>query len=333
MGEWRSWCAPAEAVGRLDKLLAEAVSDLSRSRVQALIAQGRVTAGGKIITDPAQKIRPGTRYEIEIPEPEPAEPIAQQIPLVIVFEDQDVLVIDKPVGMVVHPAAGNPDGTLVNALLGHCGDSLSGIGGVRRPGIVHRLDKNTSGLLVVAKNDRAHAALSAGFADRSVSRTYLAVCWGLPNPSRGEIEGAIGRCPYDRKKMAVVERGGRPSLTRYRVERAWGLAAALVECRLATGRTHQIRVHMASIGHSLAGDELYGGCRKRKGPAETEAIRALLAEFPRQALHAAELVFPHPASGETLHFTAPLPVDMQDLIANLERTTPNQGLGQGPGSW
>ncbi|HET8726858.1 MAG TPA: RluA family pseudouridine synthase [Alphaproteobacteria bacterium] len=304
---------PEGASGRLDKVLAAASEDLSRSRLQALIAAGRVAGDGATIDDPSYRVKPGQRFEIAVPPPEAAEPEAQQIALDVLYEDSDLLVVDKPAGMVVHPAAGNRDRTLVNALLAHCGDRLSGIGGVARPGIVHRLDKDTSGLMVVAKNDAAHAALSAQFADRSLSRTYQAVVRGMPASRSGEIEGAIGRSPRDRKKMAVVERGGKPALTRYRVLRAVGLAAALVECTLATGRTHQIRVHLAAIGHPLVGDPLYGGPVRGSG-----GTRQAMRTFPRQALHAVGLRFRHPRDGQEMRFESVLPNDIATLIRNLE---------------
>lgn len=308
--------APDDASGRLDKTLAAEAAELSRSRLQALIAEGRVTSDGRTIDDPSYRVKPGQRFEILIPPAEPAVPEPQAIALDVVYEDRDLLVVDKPAGMVVHPAAGNPDRTLVNALLAHCGAGLSGIGGVVRPGIVHRLDKDTSGLMVVAKNDAAHAALSAQFADRTLSRTYLAVTRGTP-PRTGEVNAPIGRSPRDRKKMAVVERGGKPALTRYRVLRPLGPGAALVECELATGRTHQIRVHMASIGHPLVGDPLYGGPVRGKDP-----WIAAMKRFPRQALHAAKLRFRHPADGREMRFDSPLPADLRDLIGAL---APEQG--------
>ncbi|WP_448203069.1 RluA family pseudouridine synthase [Azospirillum sp. sgz302134] len=315
---------PADCAGdRLDKVLAAGLPGLSRSRVQALLEQGCVREGGRTITDPSLRVKPGQTFDVFIPEAEPAQPEAQDIPLDVVYEDEDVLVIDKPAGLVVHPAAGNPDNTLVNALLAHCGDSLSGIGGVKRPGIVHRLDKDTSGLMVVAKNDRAHHALTEQFSGRSLSRTYLALVWGVPSPKEGRIEGNIGRSTADRKKMAVVSNGGKHAATRYRVVKAFGTALALVECVLETGRTHQIRVHMAHIGHPVVGDPLYGkGRAGRPGGKHASAIpephRGLFVGFPRQALHATALTFVHPTRGEPVRFQAGLPPDMERLIATLE---------------
>ncbi len=308
---------------RLDKALAAGLPDLSRSRVQALLEQGCVREAGRTITDASLRVKPGQTFDVFIPEAEPAEPEAQDIPLAVVFEDNDVLVIDKPAGLVVHPAAGNPDSTLVNALLAHCGDSLSGIGGVKRPGIVHRLDKDTSGLMVVAKNDRAHHGLTEQFADRSLSRTYHALVWGVPNPRQGRIEGAIGRSGSDRKKMAVVEHGGKHAATRYRVVKSFGMAASLVECVLETGRTHQIRVHMTHIGHPLIGDPLYGRGRSgRPGGKHASTLpdeaRAALTGFARQALHAVRLTFKHPAHGGVVSFDAPVPKDFDELLVILE---------------
>jgi 23S rRNA pseudouridine1911/1915/1917 synthase len=312
---------PADAAGdRLDKVLAAALADLSRSRLRALLDQGCVQSAGRTITDPSQRVKPGQTFDVHVPDPVPAQPEPQALPLTILYEDEDVLVVDKPPGLVVHPAPGNRDRTLVNALLAHCGDSLAGIGGVCRPGIVHRLDKDTSGLLVVAKSERAHAGLSSQFGDRTISRTYTAAVWGLPAPRAGEISGNIGRSPADRKKMAVVDGGGKPALTRYRVIRGFGAVAALVECRLETGRTHQIRVHLASIGHPLLGDPLYGrtrtAARLRLVPP---AIQAPLFGFPRQALHAWRLEFRHPTTGQTVAFETAMPEDMKQLMDCLEQ--------------
>lgn len=315
---------PAEFAGiRLDKALADALPDLTRSRVQGLLAAAAVTCDGRTITDAALRVKPGQQFVLAIPAAAEAEPLPQDIPLTIVYEDDDLLVIDKPPGMVVHPAAGAPDGTLVNALLAHCGASLSGIGGVRRPGIVHRLDKDTSGLIVVAKNDRAHGALTAQFADRSLSRTYQALVWGAPSPRAGRIDANIGRSHADRKKMAALTGGGKPAATRYRTLRNYGLSLALVECTLETGRTHQIRVHMAHIGHPVVGDALYAtGRPARKNGVHAarlpEHVRHALAQFPRQALHAISLTFRHPGSGETMTFQSTLAPDIAALLAELE---------------
>ncbi|MBM3486412.1 MAG: RluA family pseudouridine synthase, partial [Alphaproteobacteria bacterium] len=249
----------SDAGERLDRFLARALPDLTRTRVKALIEDGRVAEGGTTIREPSRRVKPGEAFALDLPPAAEPVPQGEAIALDIVYEDDDLLVLDKPAGLVVHPAPGNPAGTLVNALIAHCGAGLSGIGGVRRPGIVHRLDKDTSGLMVVAKTDRAHQGLAGQFKAHSLARAYLAVVWGLPAPPTGTIEGAIGRDPRDRKRMAVVagERG-KPALTRYRVLRRLG-PAALVECRLATGRTHQIRVHLAERGHPVVGDPLYGG--------------------------------------------------------------------------
>ncbi len=316
-GRVLSWVAPPEAAGdRLDKVLAAALTDLSRSRLRALLDQGCVRCADKTITDPAHRVKPGQVFEVLIPDPVPALPEAQALPLTIVYEDDEVLVLDKPPGLVVHPAPGNRDGTLVNALLAHCGPSLAGIGGVCRPGIVHRLDKDTSGLLVVAKTDRAHAGLSAQFGDRTISRTYAALVWGLPNPGEGTISGNIGRSPADRKKMAVVA-GGKSAVTHYRVVRGFGAVAALVDCRLETGRTHQIRVHLTSIGYPLVGDPVYGRSRmpgRGRGTPLPAEVQARLSGFGRQALHARRLEFRHPGSGERLVFEADMPDDMKQLI-------------------
>ena len=288
---------------RLDSALTQLMAgeSLSRMRVQALIDQGQVTQDGQPVTA-SRKVKTGEAYRLTLPPPMPAQPLAQAIALDIIHEDDDLIVLNKPAGLVVHPAPGNRDRTLVNALLAHCGASLSGIGGVARPGIVHRLDKDTSGLMVVAKHDLAHQKLSSQFADRSLSRTYQAVVWGLPLPRIGSIEAPIGRHARDRKRMGVTAKG-KPALTHYKVLKAY-TKVSLVECKLSTGRTHQIRVHLAHLKHPVVGDGVYGGNR----PGIT---------FPRQALHAAELRFIHPRTGRERKFTAPLPADMMELIAGL----------------
>jgi 23S rRNA pseudouridine1911/1915/1917 synthase len=302
-----------DALGwRLDRALAAALSTLSRERVKALIGGGRVTGPeGALVRDPAAKAVPGGAYTLSIPEPTPAHNVAQDIALEIVFEDDHLLVVDKPAGMVVHPAAGNPDGTLVNALLHHCAGRLSGIGGVARPGIVHRIDKDTSGLLVVAKTDVAHEGLAAQFAKHSVDRRYLAAVAGLPNPLEGRIDAPLARSSANRQKMAIVAGGrGKRAVTHYRTLRPLR-DSALVECRLETGRTHQVRVHMAAIGHPLLGDPVYG----RSRPAHRELLKRL--NFERQALHAAELGFIHPVTRERLSFKSAVPSDMQELLSAL----------------
>ncbi len=299
---------------RLDRFLALHLVDLSRSRLKVLIEAGRVRVSDATISEPSFRVKSGSRISVFLPEPEPAVPEGQSIPLSIVFEDDDLIVIDKPAGMVVHPAPGSPDNTLVNALIAHCGASLSGIGGVRRPGIVHRIDKDTSGLLVAAKNDTAHRGLAAQFEKHTMTRAYLAVVYGRLSPMSGEIEGNIGRDPRNRKKMTVLHHGGKPALTRYKVERTFLDAASLVECRLATGRTHQIRVHLSSRGHPVVGDATYARSRRRRLTDVPEPVRQALAGFPRQALHAALLGFKHPRTGEAAEFESPLPDDMKALI-------------------
>jgi 23S rRNA pseudouridine1911/1915/1917 synthase len=310
--------APPEAAGtRADRFLAGAVEGLSRSRVKALIEAGLVTRDGQTLTDPSEAVRVGARYGVSIPAATPAAPTPQAIPLTILFEDRDLIVLDKPAGLVVHPAPGNQDGTLVNAVLAHAGEELSGIGGEARPGIVHRLDKDTSGVMVVAKSERAHTALSAAFASRDLDREYLALVWGLPTATAGEVEAPIGRHPTDRKRMAVVTRGGKTALTRWRLERAFGTAAALLRCKLATGRTHQIRVHLSHIGHPIMGDPVY----LRRTPATArllpETAREAALAFPRQALHAETLGFRHPVTGQALSFRAAPPTDMAALLEML----------------
>lgn len=311
--------------GRFDKALAHALSlnpsslteGLSRVRVQQLIKAGRVICAGQTILDPNYAVNGGETCLLDIPEPIAAKPEAQDIPLDVVFEDDDLLVVNKPPGLVVHPAAGNWDRTMVNALLAHCGDRLSGIGGVARPGIVHRLDKDTSGLMVVAKNDMAHQSLTSQFADRSLSRVYQALVWGLPHPMTGEVHGAIGRHPRSRQKMAVVEHGGKEALTYYETLEVFDRLVSLVECKLATGRTHQIRVHMAHVGHPVVGDALY--CSRKKLATGGSGAIALLHNFPRQALHAGEIKFLHPRTGKGVRFKAPIPKDMADLLKSLRK--------------
>ena len=304
---------PEHQGGRADRFLADAIGSLSRSRVKALMESGHASVDGAPLTDPAAAVRVGGAYRLIVPPPVPATPLPQNIALDILFEDADLIVLNKPAGLVVHPAPGNLDGTLVNALLHHA-DDLSGIGGEARPGIVHRLDKETSGIMVVAKSQRAHAALSEAFATRDLDREYLALCWGLPALMEGEIEGDIGRHPTDRKRMAVVTRHGKHALTRYRVERAFGTAAALLRLKLETGRTHQIRVHLAHINHPVMGDPVY---LRRIPPAAAglpPAARDAALAFPRQALHATSLGFRHPVSGRDLAFSAPPPPDMALLL-------------------
>ena len=298
---------------RLDRFLAEAVPALSRSRLKTLIETGRVSISGETITEPAYRVKPGQAIALDVPPPLDETPRGQDIPLAIAYEDDDLIVVDKPAGLVVHPAPGNPDRTLVNALIAHCGAGLSGIGGVRRPGIVHRLDKDTSGLLVAAKNDAAHRGLAAQFATRRLSRTYQAVLWGTPRPREGRISGNVGRDPRDRKKMAVRRTGGKPAVTLYRVLRRLDTIWSLVECRLETGRTHQIRVHLAARGHPLVGDPLYGAAGRQRWRLD-ERHRSALAECRRQALHAARLGFTHPLTGASLAFESPLPADIRALL-------------------
>ena len=308
----------AEEGLRLDRALRQRLPDLSRTRLKQLILSGQIRQDGSVSRDPAQRVRCGQSFVVTLPAPDEPEPAAEAMALDIRFEDAHLLVLDKPAGLVMHPAPGNPEGTLVNALIAHCGASLSGIGGVRRPGIVHRLDKDTSGLIVVAKTDLAHQALSRDFAARRIARAYAAFVWGVPVPAAGEIAGNIGRSPQNRKKMAVVPDGrGKPAVTRYRVERAFGDKASQVECRLLTGRTHQIRVHLTHAGHPLIGDRVYatraGRAVARAGPAG-----AAVFAFPRQALHARLLGFTHPATGQSLEFESALPADLVRLVEDLE---------------
>jgi len=304
---------------RLDKLLSLGESGLSRSRLKSLIAEGAVTCAGENITDPSLRVKPGQSFCVEIPPAQDYEPTAENIALEVVYEDDDLLVLNKPAGMVVHPAAGNYSGTLVNALLYHCKDSLSGIGGVKRPGIVHRLDKETSGLMVVAKNDIAHVGLAEQFAAHSLERAYLAVVWGVPNPKEGRIEGNIGRSPQNRKKMAVVPKGGKTAMTNYAYQKAVGTFASLVECRLETGRTHQIRVHMSTQGHTVVGDALYGRTPTRVLRMLSCEQKAEFSRFTRHALHAYVLGFLHPRTQEEMYFQNDLPHEINDLCEILKK--------------
>ena len=310
--------APEARGQRLDRFLADAIGTLSRSRVKSLIEQGLAHRDGQPLREPAEAVRAGATYQLELPPPQPATPQPQAIPFTILYEDADLIVLDKPAGLVVHPAPGNEDGTLVNALLAHCGGQFTGIGDERRPGIVHRLDKDTSGIMVVAKTQQANTALTAAFAARDLDRAYLALVWGLPNPTEGDIEGAIGRDRRNRKRMAVVPRGGKPALTHYRTQRSWQTAVALLECRLATGRTHQIRVHLATKGHPVVGDPLYLRRIPTAARPLPDPLRCLLLDFPRQALHAARLGFAHPRTGQSLSFTTEPPPDLRRLIAALD---------------
>jgi 23S rRNA pseudouridine1911/1915/1917 synthase len=300
---------------RLDRALAAALPTLTRSRVKALIESRRVAlADGTTVEEPSRKVKTGDRFVVDVPEPEAATPQAQAIDLEILYEDTDLLVLNKPAGLVVHPAPGNPDNTLVNALLAHCGASLSGIGGVRRPGIVHRLDKDTSGVMVVAKNDATHQTLSRLFAAHDLTRIYKALVWGAPKTRTGTIDAAIGRHPIDRKRMSVRQTSGRRAVTEYWLEKRFGPPlkplASLVAAKLETGRTHQVRVHLAHIGCPVIGDPVYG--RRRNSPAPES-----LNSFGRQALHAAVLEFRHPGTGKVMRFASELPQDMARLVAEL----------------
>lgn len=309
--------SPEEPPERIDRWLARRRPELSRSRLKALIGEGRVSRDGHALADPSEAVRPGATYRVLLPEPVAATPQAEAIPLVVVYEDAHLIVLDKPAGLVVHPAPGNETGTLVNALIAHCGDSLQGIGGELRPGIVHRLDKDTSGLMVAAKTEEAHRALSEAFATRDLDRAYLAFAWGLPAASSGEIDAPIGRDPAERKRMAIRTGGGRHALTRWRLLEAYGTGAVQLECRLATGRTHQIRVHLASIGHPLIGDPVYGRVTPARRLRLPEAARGAALAFPRQALHAFRLGFRHPVDGRAMVFDSPLPPDLAALRAAL----------------
>jgi 23S rRNA pseudouridine1911/1915/1917 synthase len=314
-----------EGFARLDRVLAAHRPELSRSRLKALILDGRVSIAGVAVRDPAYHVAKGDTITIDVPEAAPAEPAGEAIALDIVYEDEDIIVIDKPKGLVVHPAAGHETGTLVNALIAHCGTSLSGIGGVRRPGIVHRLDKDTTGLMVVAKNDRAHQSLTEQFADHGrtgeMRRGYMAFVWGVPHRQRGTVDAPIDRHPHAREKMAVRP-GGRQAVTHWELRETFSgkdgkPVAALLACQLETGRTHQIRVHMAHIGHPLMGDAVYGPHFKTKAGHLGRSSRAALTALGRQALHAYLLVLEHPVSGEILRWESPLPADLALLQNSL----------------
>jgi 23S rRNA pseudouridine1911/1915/1917 synthase len=330
--------ADNEAGGRLDRLLATRIAELSRTRLKALIEAGAVAVDGRTIRDPGHRVNSGAAIEVDIPPPAAAKPAPEPIPLNVVYEDDDIIVIDKPKNLVVHPAAGNWTGTLVNALIAHCGDSLSGVGGERRPGIVHRLDKDTTGLMVVAKNDRAHRALARQFAGHGrdgdpFERSYLAFVWGAPERPRGTIDRPIDRHPQARDRMAVRE-GGREAVTHWEVLQRYGghgrapssarsgakqggPVASLLACRLETGRTHQIRVHLASIGHPLLGDDVYGAGFRTKAALLPQQAQAALKALGRQALHAHILSIKHPTNSEILTFRSELPPDLARLRSEL----------------
>lgn len=311
---------PAHAGQRLDRwLAAHCPEDLSRSRLKTLIQDGHLSYNGVTVTDPSASVKPDGSYELRIPPPVDATPQPQDIPLDIYYEDEHLIVLEKPAGMVVHPAPGAYDGTLVNALLYHCGDSLSGIGGVARPGIVHRLDKDTSGVMMAAKSEKAHVKLAKMFAKHQLDRRYHALVWGLPKDKQGTIDAPIGRSKHDRKKQ-VIHEGGKEAITHFQTMRDLPPFAALIECQLETGRTHQIRVHMAAYGYGIIGDPVYGtALRAAQMPDQTSRdVLAQLRNFERQALHAAHLGFAHPVTGEALAFDSPMPDDMKQLITTIE---------------
>ncbi len=318
-----SFSGNAISAGRFDKVLAEVFPRLSRTRLKNLIMEGSALLDGMTCRDPSAAVTAGQALGVDVPAPVKSYPEPESIPLDVVYEDDHLLVINKQAGLVVHPGAGNPSGTLVNALLHHCGETLSGIGGVLRPGIVHRLDKDTTGLMVVAKSDAAHRGLAEQLSDRSLSREYRAVVWKIPVPPAGRIDRPLARSGADRQKMAVVRKGGRQAATQYRIVERYGDAACLLNCRLETGRTHQVRVHAASIGHPLIGDPLYGlqATAQRallKKTGLNEVSRESILAFPRQALHAWRIGFIHPVNEEDMAFEAPIPKDISQLIYHLK---------------
>jgi 23S rRNA pseudouridine1911/1915/1917 synthase len=318
MTQFEAIAEAGQAGQRLDRFLAESLASLSRTRIKSLILDGMASVDGVSSRDPSEPVQEGMTYALEVPEAVDARPLPEAIPLTILYEDSDLVVLDKPAGLVVHPAPGHLTGTLVNALLAHCGDSLTGIGGEKRPGIVHRLDRDTSGVMVAAKTELAHTRLSEIFANRDLDRHYKALCWGMPSPVSGDIDGAIGRDPHDRKRMAMRGVGGRDALTHYKMERNWRLSVSLVDCKLSTGRTHQIRVHLASRNNPVVGDPVY---LRRVPPASRglpSALRHQLLDFPRQALHAASLAFLHPRTGEALSFKTEPPEDFRALLTALD---------------
>lgn len=298
---------------RLDRFLAEHLDGFSRNRIKPLVQEGHTLRDGAVFTDPSKKVRLGEIYQITVPPAIDPDPQPEDIPLDIVFEDEHLVVVNKPAPLVVHPAAGNWSGTLVNALLYHCGDSLSGIGGVKRPGIVHRIDKETSGLMVVAKTDQAHQGLAALFEKHDIERTYKAVVWGRVYPTSGRIEANLGRDPHNRKRMSVVA-GGKTAVTHYKLEENFSDVACLVQCNLETGRTHQIRVHMGHIGHSLVGDPVYSRPKLNRTKSLPESRQTIIRKFSRQALHAQTLGFVHPVTNKPLKFEVEFPRDIMKLL-------------------
>lgn len=305
---------PHDAGQRVDKFLAAKLPELSRARLQALLGAGAVQCDGALIAEAASRVKPGQRFVVSVPEPTPAKPRPEAIPLDVLFEDEHLLVLNKPAGLVVHPAPGHPNGTLVNAVLGHCADSLSGIGGVQRPGIVHRLDKDVSGVMVVAKHDRAHVRLAGQFSVHRIERAYEAVVWGLPAELSGSIDRPIGRHPKERKRMAVVA-GGKAALTHYRLIEAAGTIGSRLHLTLGTGRTHQIRVHLGVIGLGIIGDRIY---RPRRRPRLGPEFERMVKQFDRIALHARRLGFEHPITGEQKCFERPPPEAFGDLFEQMQ---------------